>query len=121
MPKSYAQLVAEAATQVPAVQARDLKARLDAGEQLVLIDVREPNEWPGGMIPGAYPIPRGVLEGQVDGKLPLEATVILYCAAGGRSALAARSLQEMGFSRVENLEGGFQAWPGSGLPVERRT
>jgi len=121
MPKSYAQLVAEAAALVPAVQPGELKARLDAEEQLVLIDVREPNEWPGGMIAGAYPIPRGVLEGQVDGKLPLEATVVLYCAVGGRSALAARSLQEMGFSGVENLEGGFQAWAAAGLPIERRS
>jgi rhodanese-related sulfurtransferase len=120
MAKSYAELVAEAAALVPAVQPGGLKARLDAGEQIVLIDVREPNEWSGGTIPGAYPIPRGVLEGQVDGKLPLETTVVVYCAAGNRSALAARSLQEMGFSRVENLEGGFQGWAGAGLPVERR-
>lgn len=119
MPKSYAQLVAEAKAAVPAVVPADLKARLDAGEPLVVIDVREPNEWAGGVIPSAHPVPRGVLEPQIDGKLPLEAPIILYCAVGGRSALAARSLQEMGFSRVENLEGGFEAWAKAGFPVER--
>lgn len=119
MPKSYAQLVAEAKATLPAVMPEDLKSRVDAGETLVIIDVREPNEWVAGMIPGAHPVPRGVLEPQIDGRLPLDATVVLYCAAGGRSALAARSLVEMGFSRVENLEGGFEGWVRAGLPVER--
>jgi rhodanese-related sulfurtransferase len=118
--KSYAQLVAEAKVGLPAVHPAELKARLDSGEQLVVIDVREPNEWARGVIPGANPVPRGVLEGTVDGRLPLDATVVLYCAAGGRSALAARSLREMGFGKVENLEGGFDAWAGAGLPVEQR-
>jgi rhodanese-related sulfurtransferase len=118
--KSYAQLVAEAKVGLPAVHPDELQARLDAGEQVVVIDVREPNEWAGGVIPGAHPVPRGVLEGTLEGRVPLDATVVLYCAVGGRSALAARSLEQMGFSRVENLEGGFQAWAGAGLPVEQR-
>jgi rhodanese-related sulfurtransferase len=120
MSKSYAQLVAEAKVGLPAVHPDELKKRLDGGEELVVIDVREPNEWAAGVIPGAHPVPRGVLEGTVDGRIPLDATVVLYCAVGGRSALAARSLEQMGFSKVENLEGGFQAWAGAGLPVERR-
>jgi rhodanese-related sulfurtransferase len=118
--KSYAQLVAEAKAGLPAVHPAELKARLDGGEQLVVIDVREPNEWGGGVIPGAHPVPRGVLEGTIEGRIPLDTTVVLYCAVGARSALAARSLEEMGFSKVENLEGGFQAWAGAGLPVEHR-
>lgn len=85
----------------------------------VVIDVREPDEWARGIIPGAHPVARGVLEPSVDGKVPLDATVVLYCAVGGRSALAGRSLQEMGFSAVENLEGGFDAWARAGLPVAR--
>lgn len=118
--KSYSQLVAEAKSRVAQVSPADLQARLEGGEQIVIIDVREPNEWAAGLIPGAHPVPRGVLESQVDGRLPLDATVVLYCAGGGRSALAARSLQEMGFSGIENLDGGFDAWARSGLPVERR-
>lgn len=120
MGKSYAQLVGEADAVVPGLTAAELKARLDAGEPLVLVDVREPQEWQEGMIPGAHPVPRGVLEMQVDGRVPRDAAVVVYCAAGGRSALAARSLQEMGFSRVENLRGGFQGWVGAGLPVTPR-
>ncbi|MGH8992294.1 MAG: rhodanese-like domain-containing protein [Acidimicrobiia bacterium] len=119
MAKSYRDLVMEAKAGLRAVQPDELKSRLDGGEQVVVIDVREPDEWARGIIPGAHPVARGVLEPSVDGKVPLDATVVLYCAVGGRSALAGRSLQEMGFSAVENLEGGFDAWARAGLPVAR--
>jgi rhodanese-related sulfurtransferase len=118
-PKSYSQLVAEALRTIPSVTPAALQSRLEAGERIVVIDVREADEFARGKIPGAYTIPRGVLEGQVDGRLPREATVVLYCAAGARSALAAKSLAEMGYDKVENLEGGFQSWAVAGLPVER--
>ncbi len=120
MAKSYPELVAQAKAELRSVSPVELKSRLDGGENVVVIDVREPNEWAQGLIPGAHPVPRGVLEPQLDGRLPHDATVVLYCAAGGRSALAGRSLKEMGFSAVENLEGGFDAWARAGLPVERR-
>jgi rhodanese-related sulfurtransferase len=119
MGKSYRDLVMEAKADLKAVSAEELKSRLDGGESLVVIDVREPDEWARGVIPGAHPVARGVLELSVDSKLPRDATVVLYCAGGGRSALAGRSLQEMGFSAVENLEGGFDAWARAGLPVVR--
>jgi rhodanese-related sulfurtransferase len=118
-PKSYQQIVMEALQTVPEVAPADLQSRLSGGEQIVVIDVREPEEFARGKIPGAYTIPRGVLEMQVDGRLPREATVVLYCAGGGRSALAAKSLADMGYDKVENLQGGWSAWTNSGLPVER--
>lgn len=118
-PKSYQQIVMEALQTVPEVAPADLQSRLSGGEQIVVIDVREPEEFARGKIPGAYTIPRGVLEMQVDGRLPREATVVLYCGAGGRSALAAKSLADMGYDKVENLEGGWGAWVKSGLPVEQ--
>jgi sulfur-carrier protein adenylyltransferase/sulfurtransferase len=117
-PKSYQQLVMEALQTIPQVEPAQLQARLEAGEQVVVIDVREPEEFAQGKIPGAYTIPRGVLEGQVDGRLPRESTVVLYCAGGARSALACKSLAEMGFGKVENLQGGFSNWVNSGMPVE---
>jgi rhodanese-related sulfurtransferase len=117
-PKSYQQIVMEALQTVPEVAPADLQSRLSGGEQVVVIDVREPEEFARGKIPGAHTIPRGLLEMQVDGRLPREATVVLYCAGGGRSALAAKSLADMGFEKVENLQGGFGAWVNSGLPVE---
>jgi rhodanese-related sulfurtransferase len=117
--KSYQQIVNEALEIVPEVAPVDLQSRLSGGEQIVVIDVREPEEFARGKIPGAYTIPRGVLEMQVDGRLPLESTVVLYCGAGGRSALAAKSLADMGYEKVENLQGGWGAWVNSGLPVEQ--
>ena len=117
--KSYQQIVMEALQTVPEVAPAELQSRLSGGEQIVLIDVREPEEFARGKIPGAYTIPRGVLEMQVDGRLPREATVVLYCGGGGRSALAAKSLADMGYDKVENLQGGWQAWMNSGLPVEQ--
>ncbi len=118
-PKSYQQIVMEALQTVPEVAPADLQSRLSDGEQIVVIDVREPEEFARGKIPGAYTIPRGVLEMQVDGRLPREATVVLYCGGGGRSALAAKSLADMGYDKVENLQGGWTAWTNSGLPVEQ--
>jgi len=117
--KSYQQIVDEALRTVPEVSPADLQSRLSGGEQIVVIDVREPEEFARGKIPGAYTIPRGVLEMQVDGRLPRESTVVLYCGAGGRSALAAKSLADMGYEKVENLQGGWGAWMQSGLPVEQ--
>jgi rhodanese-related sulfurtransferase len=117
-PKSYEQMVREALQHIPEVTPADLQSRLQGGEQIVLIDVREPDEFARGKIPGAYTIPRGVLEGQVDGRLPREATVVLYCGGGARSALACKSLAEMGYDKVENLQGGWTAWMKSGLPIE---
>jgi rhodanese-related sulfurtransferase len=116
-PKSFQQLVIEALQTVPEVAPAALQRRLEAGEPIVVIDVREPDEFARGTIPGAYTIPRGVLEMQVDGRLPREATVVLYCGGGARSALACKSLAEMGYGNVENLEGGWTAWVNSGLPI----
>jgi rhodanese-related sulfurtransferase len=116
--KSYQQLVREAKAAVRNTSPDELRRRLEGGEPLVLIDVREPQEWSQGVLPNANRIPRGVLEGQVEGRLPRDATVVLYCAAGNRSALAAKSLVEMGFDKVENLEGGFGAWSRAGYPLE---
>jgi rhodanese-related sulfurtransferase len=119
MPKTYAQMVEEARAAVICTSSEDLKARLDAGEDLLLIDVREPQEWAQGTLPGAYTIPRGVLEGQIDGRVPYESRVVLYCGSGARSALAARSLREMGYCNVENLDGGFAGWLQAGNPVRQ--
>ena len=119
MPKSYQQLVQEAKADVQCTEAADLKSRLDAGENVLIIDVREPDEWKQGTLPGAQRVPRGVLEPQVDAQVPRDTTVVLYCAGGGRSALAAKSLKEMGFEKVENLEGGFGGWQAAGYPVEQ--
>ncbi len=118
-PKSFQRIVIEALQSVPEVAPGALQSRLDGGEQIVVIDVREPEEFARGTIPGAYTIPRGVLEMQLDGRLPRDAAVVLYCGGGARSALACKSLAEMGYEKVENLQGGWGAWTNAGLPVEQ--
>jgi molybdopterin/thiamine biosynthesis adenylyltransferase/rhodanese-related sulfurtransferase len=86
----------------------------------VLIDVREKDEWMEGFIPGAQWIPRGFLELRIEDKVPeKDAAVVLYCAGGTRSALAARSLADLGYTNVSSLEGGFSAWKRAGLNFDR--
>jgi sulfur-carrier protein adenylyltransferase/sulfurtransferase len=85
-----------------------------------LVDVREKDEWTEGFIPGARWIPRGFLELRIEEQVPEKSSeLILYCAGGTRSALAARALNELGYSNVSSLAGGFSAWKRAGLPFER--
>ena len=85
----------------------------------VLVDVRESDEWRQGHISQAIGIPRGFLELRIEEKVPDHKTpIILQCASGTRSLLAARSLRELGYEKVYNLNGGFNAWKKAGKPVE---
>ncbi len=85
-----------------------------------LIDVREGDEWADGFIPGAQWIPRGKLELRIEDAVPeRDADVVLYCAGGTRSALAAKALRELGYTHVRSLAGGFGAWKRANLPVDK--
>jgi sulfur-carrier protein adenylyltransferase/sulfurtransferase len=91
----------------------------ERAKDAVLIDVREADEWAQGHVPGALFIPRGFLELRVEEKVPDRAKeVILYCAGGTRSALAARALQDLGYERVSSMAGGFGRWKESGFPID---
>lgn len=111
MTKTVEELVAEAraaVTEIDVAEARELLAA-----KVTFIDVREPPEWEKGTIPGALTIPRGVLEWKVGSEPALaerDAPVVVYCQSGGRSAMAARALGEMGWSNVKSLAGGYGAW-----------
>lgn len=84
----------------------------------LLIDTREPAEWATGHIPGATLLPRGILEGKIEDLAPdVDQPIVVYCASGGRSALAAESLQRMGYRKVLSLAGGFAAWRDAGHPI----
>lgn len=113
------QLVALAKSQITEVVPQELKERLDAGEDVTIIDIRERDEFAQGHLPGALFIPRGFLELQVE-QVQYDRTkpIVLYCAGGVRSALAARNLKEMGYENVESLIGGFGAWKNAGLPFQ---
>ncbi len=126
MSKTPAELVAEARAHITEVSVEALAA--EAPGSYVLIDVREPGEFATGHIAGAIPIPRGVLEFQVEANPAIacvtepalavrEQPIVLYCRTGGRSALAAESLQKLGFTRVRSLAGGITAWTAAGKPV----
>ncbi len=98
----------------------DVRARQSRGERFALIDVREDGEWSAGHIPGARHLGRGVLERDVEKAFPDTGTeLILYCGGGYRSALAAESLQKMGYTRVFSMAGGWREWLASGGRTEK--
>ena len=103
------------------IRETDIDALHRAGPGLgLLIDTREPAEWAAGHIPGATLLPRGILEGKIEDLAPdVDQPIVVYCASGGRSALAAESLQRMGYRKVLSLAGGFNAWQEAGYRVER--
>ena len=116
-------IVAAARATIENLGPGDLAAELERPDVL-LVDVREPGETQNGVIPGAVLVPRGMLEFRADHGSPyhregfeLRRRVIVYCAAGSRSALAVRSLQDLGYQDVAHLDGGFRAWVDEGRPV----
>jgi rhodanese-related sulfurtransferase len=97
----------------------EVRARLDAGESFHFVDVREDAEFAVDRARGARHIGRGVLERDVETLIPdRDAPIVLYCGGGFRSALAAESLQKMGYTRVVSMDGGMRAWREAGYPVE---
>lgn len=120
------QLVDEARLAVPEITAAETHQRLRRGELALLVDVREPGEWDKGHAPDALHIPRGLLEWMADGTYVnhdarlsrcTDQPIVVMCASGGRSLLAARTLREMGYRDVASLAGGFAEWASAGLPV----
>jgi adenylyltransferase/sulfurtransferase len=110
------QLVKLAKSQITEISPQQLKQRLDSGEKLTLVDVRERDEFVQGHLPNAVFIPRGFLELQIEQNQPDRSKpLVLYCAGGVRSALAARNLQEMGYTNTISLIGGFNGWKNAGF------
>jgi molybdopterin/thiamine biosynthesis adenylyltransferase/rhodanese-related sulfurtransferase len=120
MPTTYSDLIADARKKTKEISLDALKQRLGPhADTMTLLDVREKEEYRAGFIPGAVSIPRGFLEIQVEAKLPdKNAKIVAYCAGGTRSALAAVTLQELGYTNVETLNPGFTRWKDLGYPVE---
>ncbi len=116
MAKTSKNILDEARAQIKSIDIDEARRMLEKPDT-VLLDVREGDEWRQGHIPQAVGSPRGCLEWRVEEKVPDHKTpVILQCASGTRSLLAARSLREMGYENVYNLTGGFNAWKDRGLP-----
>ena len=113
-------LVNDAKKRVKETNVADVKRRMDAGEKFVLVDVREESEWAAGHLPGAIYLGRGVIERDIEQRIPDTGTkLILYCGGGFRSALSADNLQKMGYTNVESMDGGWKGWVGAGLPTQK--
>jgi rhodanese-related sulfurtransferase len=112
-------LVEEVKPRIRECGVAEVRARLEAGERFTLVDVREDDEFAIDHARGARHIGRGVLERDVEALIPeKEAPIVLYCGGGFRSALAAESLQKMGYTQVISMDGGMRAWREAGYPVD---
>jgi len=117
--RGFQELVADAKKKITEISPTDaaLKAK---GSDAVIVDVREKDEWDEEHIPDAVHMSRGMLELEVEDKFPdRNMTIITHCGGGGRSALAAESLQKMGYKNVRSMAGGFKAWKAAGLPTTK--
>lgn len=126
MAKRLGDFVAEARARIQEIAADELDEMIEDHDDILIVDVREADEYARGHIPGALLIPRGLIEGAADPgyKHRVETlvdardrTVVLYCQTGGRSALATDALNQMGFVKAVNLAGGIEVWEAEGLPV----
>ena len=115
----FLKLCDEARTRIKEVTVDDVADRMKRGASFELVDVREESEYARGRIKGARHIGRGILERDVEKAIPdLDTDIVLYCGGGFRSALAAESLQQMGYRNVASIAGGWRAWTAKGLPTE---
>ena len=116
----FLKLVNEAKSRVKETNIEGYKKMLAAGEKAVLIDVREDGEWAAGHAAGALHLGKGIIERDIESQIPDKGTkLVLYCGGGFRSALAADALQQMGYTNAISLDGGWRAYQGSGLPLEK--
>ena len=116
----FLQLASDAKSRVRQTNVDEVKRRLDRGERLLLVDVREESEWNAGHVPGAMHLSKGVIERDVETKIPdTDAEIILYCGGGFRSALVADNLQKMGYTNVISMDGGWRGWTQKSFPTER--
>jgi rhodanese-related sulfurtransferase len=116
----FLRLVEEAKRRIRECSIADVKAKMDRGETLHFIDIREDHEFDKDRAAGARHVGRGILERDIEGLIPeKEAEIVLYCGGGYRSALSADSLQRMGYTNVKSMTGGIRAWREAGYPTEK--
>jgi rhodanese-related sulfurtransferase len=119
-PPRFLKIVDDAKTRVRETNVDEVKARMDRGDKFVLVDVREESEFAKDHLPGAIHMGKGVIERDVEQKVPdLNTPLVLYCGGGFRSALAADSLQKMGYTNVISMDGGIRGWREKGYPLTK--
>jgi rhodanese-related sulfurtransferase len=119
-PPRFLKIVDDAKTRVRETDVDAVKKRMDAGDKFLLVDVREDNEFAKDHLPGAIHLGRGIIERDIEAKVPeLNTEMILYCGGGFRSALAADNLQKMGYTNVISMDGGIRDWREKGFPLTK--
>ena len=115
---SFLKLVADSKTRISQVDIHQVSEWLDSDKKFYLIDVREESEWAYGRLPCSIQIGKGIIERDIERAIPdKDATLVLYCGGGFRSALAAESLQKMGYTNAISMDGGWRSWLEAGYPV----
>ncbi len=116
----FLKLVNDAKTRVRETNVHEVKKRLEAGEKILIVDVREESEWARGHLPGAIHLGKGIIERDIEQRVPEKAApLVLYCGGGFRSALAADNLQKMGYTNVISMDGGWKGWIEAGYSISR--
>src|SRR5512146_3567243 len=114
----FLKIVNDAKSRVKETTVDDVKHRLDRGDKFTLVDVREESEFAKDHLPGAIHLGKGVIERDIEGKVPdTSAEIVLYCGGGFRSALAADNLQKMGYANVFSMDGGIREWRDKQYPL----
>lgn len=118
----FVTLVDDAKTRIDEISPEEVRDKQRSGDDFVLLDVREQDEWQKARIAGAEYLGKGVIERDVEEEYPdVDQELILYCGGGYRSALAADNLQKMGYRNVKSLAGGFRSWTEAGYPIQKET
>ena len=118
----FLKIVDDAKSRIKEISIDEVKQKLDRGEEFVLVDVREESEFAKDHLPCAIHLGKGVIERDIEGRVPdLNTPLVLYCGGGFRSAMAADNLQHMGYTKVLSMDGGIRGWREQGLPLTRET
>jgi rhodanese-related sulfurtransferase len=119
--EKFLKIVNDAKSRVRECTVDDVAAMRSRGEAFVLVDVREESEWAAGHLPGAIHLGKGIIERDIETRIPdNRAKIVLYCGGGFRSALAADNIQKMGYTNAISMDGGYKGWVAAGHDVETR-
>jgi rhodanese-related sulfurtransferase len=116
----FLKIVDDARSRVKETNVEEVKSKLDRGEKFLLVDVREESEFDKDHLPGAVHLGKGVIERDIESRVPdLNTQMVLYCGGGFRSAMAADNLQKMGYTNVFSMDGGVRGWREKNFPLTR--
>ena len=117
----FLKIVDDAKSRIQQTDVDEVREKLDRGEEFMLIDVREESEFAKDHLPGAIHLGKGVIERDIEGRVPdLNTPMVLYCGGGFRSAMAADNLQKMGYTNVISMDGGVRGWREKNFPMTKK-